>query len=362
MRFLLPEAVRSVIAQRLSAITLTTLSLLFVVAVAAIVQRADAEREVLVSQLDSGVSRVIEVRAGGSTPSLPHAFALSLTTLSSVDYVVAFGRASDTINPVTRQGPFPVRYLAGTAPGLSVPQCTSSDTRLAFVVDGDPNNQVRSSTPTALESPSGSQAVIANVTTLPLELRGRLTGALTRCPWPDQVASPALVIGYVVVESVEEVVPTSIALQSLVARMGQDLRIESAAELAQYRDVVGNEFSRQRRQGVGIAALSLVMLNLVVGTVTSVSRRTDFGRRRVLGASRLQLGLIVLLEGVLTGVLALIVGSLGIVTLHYGWHYWSDLTWLPNVVVMVVSSSAAGQIPVVVAAGYMDPIRALRVP
>lgn len=362
MRVLFSEAWRSTTSRPLPASIGIVLSVLFIGAIAAIVARSDSEQRELREHLDAGISLVIEIQAGGRDPFLPEALVEMLPSVSGVDYAISASQARDVAITATKAGPIPMRVLYGTAPGLEVAPCHLSD-HPRVSLSSATAEQFNLAVPIgAVETPDGSQFSIANFTSVPSELNVRLSGAMTRCADSYSTTSNDPVVSYVVVESIDLVSTITDVLEAIAAESIQDITVMSSTELAQYRSSIADEVSTQRTRGVWIATGSLTTLNLIIATATSILRRNEFGRRRVLGASRERLGAIVLCESLLVAGFALILGTIGIVVTQLISGPWLDLTWLPFLGVLVIASSIVGQFPVVTAAGLMDPVKILRVP
>ncbi len=119
-------------------------------------------------------------------------------------------------------------------------------------------------------------------------------------------------------------------------------------------------FGRAIVGGVLLAGLVLTGLN-VFGAVTA--RRRDFGRRRALGASRLDIIGMVLVQTTATGIGGAIVGSaVGVLVVQSAVGTAPSPDFIAAVAVLAVLATAvAALIPAAIAA-FRDPVRVLRVP
>lgn len=162
----------------------------------------------------------------------------------------------------------------------------------------------------------------------------------------------------------QDVAPATVAVGSLlgVSNVGS-IRTETSQTLVDIRAAVAGDLGRFSRQLVTIVlGVGLVLIGLnVYGSVTS--RRRDFGRRRVLGANRRTIVLIVVVQTLTPAVLGAAVGSavgIGLVA------RWAGDTppfqfILGTAVLTCLISGIASIVPALVAA-FRDPISVLRVP
>ncbi len=121
-------------------------------------------------------------------------------------------------------------------------------------------------------------------------------------------------------------------------------------------------YDSKRNQALG-AAVGSGAVALAIAAVSVLLRRSDLGRRRVLGARRSDIAHLVVLRGVLSATPASACGTaLGI------WLGWCLEGVLPPADLAVawacglVSIAAMASLPVAVIAGFRDPIRVLRLP
>jgi len=141
------------------------------------------------------------------------------------------------------------------------------------------------------------------------------------------------------------------------------LLIETSASLADVRQAVKGELGRFSRSLILFALLGGLVLTAVTVLGTVSMRRRDFGRRRVLGASRSAIVVIVLVQTGGAALIGSIVGSaVGVVVAEAVGGAAPPGTFVVGVgVLAVLAVLAAATVPALVAA-LRDPVRVLRVP
>ena len=169
---------------------------------------------------------------------------------------------------------------------------------------------------------------------------------------------------HVITRRPQDVAPVTEAVRSLLgASEPGSIRFDTSETLANIRAAVAGDLGRFGRQLVAIVlGVGLVLIGLnVYGSVTS--RRRDFGRRRVLGATRPTIVTIVVVQTLVPAVLGAALGSAVGIGLVHGWAGQAPPPpfVLATAVLTVLISALASVAPALVAA-FRDPIRVLRVP
>lgn len=139
--------------------------------------------------------------------------------------------------------------------------------------------------------------------------------------------------------------------------------IRSSDALVRVRAAVQGELGTWGRNLVGLvlcAGLVLTALN-VLGAETT--RRRDFGRRRALGASRLDIMILVTAQTVLTAIVGATAGVLiGTAVVRQILGIQPEMDFGLAVAVLAVIAATIAAMPPAVIAAYRDPVRILRVP
>ncbi len=139
--------------------------------------------------------------------------------------------------------------------------------------------------------------------------------------------------------------------------------IESSATLASLRDLVDSQLG-----GLGWALVLLVftLAGILVAAVSFafvVLRRRDFGRRRALGASRRWIVALVATQGLMSGLLGVVVGTLaGVVTLLVWRQPLPGADFVVALGLLALFVSVSGSLPPALYAASREPLRELRIP
>lgn len=207
------------------------------------------------------------------------------------------------------------------------------------------------------DDPTGDLAVVGQIT---LSQGGVLGSTVGLSPAASSDAASRLVV---VASTFSDVPRVERLLPGVLGLDPGTLRIES---LARASDTLGAVTANVDRfggvlvvvsVGVGSLFLSLIAFGIVQG------RRRDFGRKRALGASRVQLVVMVLMQILVPSLLGCTMGAvsgwLAVFVVEGGR---PSATFGVSVVVLgILATIAAALIPALLAA-YRDPVLALRVP
>lgn len=322
-------------------------------------QVVSAERAVLAS-IDAGDISTIEVIDDEGGASLNASSVRRVGSLSSVDWAIGLGPLED-VRPAGLPGaePVPSRRVVGTSPALALGlQGGSTPVALVGAASGSGLGLVDGAG--AVELASGEQLPVVG----PFSARDPLSSLDGDVLVVDPAWTGPVRRMFVQVGRPEDVVVTAAAVQQVLGTAdGQSVRVEVAEDVARVRAAVRGELGGTGRatvlQTLG-AGLALAALIIYAGLQ---ARRKDFGRRRALGASRLQLTTIVLLQMQVAALPGVAVGAVGgwiavvaIAGSGPGWQY-----PLAIAVLMLLTMAIAATVPAITAA-WRDPVSALRVP
>ena len=344
----------------------TAVTAVIVAAVCAVIvsttgQTVAIERDVL-NRIDDAGTRTIVIEDIEGRAELDQGTVARVEALAGVEWAVGFGPASD-VRPSGLDGApaVPIRSYVGDLPALVT--TSSWDPQRGVALAG-----IDAIHALGFETAAGPvQAVGANEPQMgvvgwlraeaPLEFLNR--GLLTVADEDEQV------VRIVALASSAEQVPGLAAAIGAVLDPADpsSVAILTSDALVQVRAAVQGELGTWGRNVVTLvlgAGLVLTALN-VFGAVTA--RRRDFGRRRALGASRLDIIALVTTQTVATAVVGAIAGVVVgtvVVQLTLGIAPQADFGVAVAILAVIVTAVAA-LAPAVIAA-YRDPVRILRVP
>ena len=309
----------------------------------------------LLASLDAAGAKIVTVSASGADGSpIPLTAFQRIANLSGLTWAVALGPVVDVNNVARAGGRVPLRTLVSSG----APIRFSGDASGGAYVSSTSARKLGLLGAYSVLDPLGLPVVgwfealppLDNLNTFALLPTSNDHATFERviCAVND----PASVTH--IVEAIREVVGRSIADQTTIVSdkdlVVARLRVE-AASLA---------------QGKALVLLVLGASIVVVGFVTfagTVAERKDFGRRRALGATRLQLCVLVVLSAAWPAIVGASIGAL------VGWGYLSaalgrvaSWDYVAGVAVWAVLATAGGAcLPAMIAANR-DPLRVLRVP
>lgn len=141
------------------------------------------------------------------------------------------------------------------------------------------------------------------------------------------------------------------------------LKTQTSEILIELERVLSGElggFSRQIAIGALIIGITLIIMSLVMSTN---SRKQDFGRKRVLGATRVDLILSVLSYSMIPITIGAIAGSAGGMIALKALHYpVPDVLFVFSCIYLIIIVSTLGALPAAILAGLRDPVSVLRTP
>lgn len=355
------EAIRAAISQPVaSLITALIVASVCGVIVSTTGQTVAIERDVL-SRIDDAGTRTIVVEDVDGQADLGDGVVDRINALPDVDWAIGLGIASD-VRPKGLEGAsaVPIRPLFGALPG-SVKMSRWNPVPRTALVGVDAIGLLGLETAAGPVELAGDGFEIGVVGWLdadpPLDFLNRSLVTVPR--EKDEVIR---IIG--LVSSAERVSEVRDAIESLLDPADPtSITIQTSDSLVQVRAAVQGElgtFGRNIVFGALTAGLVLTALN-VLGATTA--RRRDFGRRRALGASRLDIAALVTTQTAATATMGAAVGAVVgtvIVESLIGSMPQADFTVAVAVLAVITSSFAA--LPPALIAAFRDPVRVLRVP
>ncbi len=364
MIHLVLDAVRAA-RERLLASGLGVVAVLaFMGGMATILARSDSEGTALKRSLESEASRVLEVRAGGDTPTLPSWFATTVDEFDTVEGVVSLGPVSDVDHSETGRGPLPLWSITGGGELLGVGRC---DPRLPVAVLDDRAlgemglSVARGALVERGGQPPGRVLAIGGSTRIAPEWN-RPVAAYTTCSSGLDEESPETITVLVLVENLSDVSSVTSQLRSVIQPIGRGVSVISDADVIRFRNDVAVAAVDQRRRNLVTVTTALLGVSLLIGVVMGIARKPSFGRLRALGATRADLALLVWAETTTVALVAVSIGSLAIVTAQASVHPWQELSWLPWLGILALILAGVGTLPAVVLASLTDPVKVLRQP
>lgn len=323
-------------------------------------QTVAIERDVL-SRIDDAGTRTIVVEDTQGNAGIPPTAVARVDALSGVEWAIGFGIAAD-VRPAGLEGGLavPIRSHFGDLP----PTVTTSRW------DGAPG--------TALAGPEAIDALgfaTAAGSVQPVErqtLRMAVVGWLRAEP-PLDFLNRALLTGGADDEIVVRIIvlaASADAVPGLAQGIGAVLdatdptgvAIHTSEDLVAVRAAVRGELGSWGRSLVALvlgAGLVLTAVS-VFGAVTS--RRRDFGRRRALGASRLDIVTLVTVQAVATALIGATAGTtVGGIVIYQTLGIVPRLDFGFAVAVLAILATAIAALPPALVAAYRDPVRVLRV-
>lgn len=324
-------------------------------------QTVAIERDVL-SRIDDAGTRTIVVEDTEGRAELRSGAVDRVAVLAGVEWAIGFSLTRD-VRPAGLEGApaVPVRGYVGELPALvdTSPWDHRPGTMLAGLAAIRALGFETAAGP--VEPVADGEPQLAVVGWLaaepPLEFLNR--GLLT-------VAEPQEPVVRIIVlaEAAEDVPRLADAIGTVLdAADPASVVVRSSDMLVEVRAAVQGELGTWGRSLVGLvlgAGLVLTVLN-VFGAVTT--RRRDFGRRRALGASRLDIVILVSAQTLLTAVVGAFAGVLiGTAVVRQILGILPQADFGLAVGLLAVLATAIAALPPAAIAAFRDPVRILRVP
>lgn len=313
-----------------------------------------ANQAEILQRLDDVGARILTLVSVDGEPVIPAAAVDRIARLAGVDWVLGLGPVSDVRNRTPSGDPTPMRvYRIANAP-VGFGPAASPGARISVLsaarlgLDGA----------YSVLDPGGIPVVGWFDAEDPLE---NLESFVLVLATSDEQPLERAIISVADVGWVE---PVATALSQLIGNSASGgATVERSQALLAAREAVRTEVARGDRLLVGALVGAGVSLGSAVVSAGTLANRRDFGRRRALGATRIQLTVLVMLQTLWPSIAGALLG------LAVGFAYlWSQLGRVPSwqfptslallTILALVTASAA---PAGIAAGR-DPLRVLRVP
>lgn len=353
------EAARSALAQPVS----TIVTALIVAGVCAVIlsttgQTVLIERQIL-AQIDAAGTRSIVISDSAGDAGMTREAVERINRISSVEWAIGLGPAMDITNAGIPGGTSSaIRTIyGGIPPAIEV---TGRAPQKGEALVGPEAQRLL-----GLQAPSGGAHGAVTVAVVggfqAAEPLAFLNRSLITPPGPDESTVRSI---HILVEDSSQVTDTTrAALLLLGADNPISIQVETSQALAQVRAAIAGELGTHSRRLVAIVLASGLILTAlsVYGAVNS--RRKDFGRRRVLGASRITVVILVALQALLAAVIGASVGTLATaIVLTQASGQPPDPAFSAAVTSLALIVTTVAALPPALVAAYRDPLKVLRVP
>lgn len=328
--------------------------------------RSAAAEEAVLGQIDAQGTRTIVIQAKGTQPGMTTSTVDSLSRLNAVEAVVGLGPVTDATAAALPLGSrIGVRLGYGRVDGADLLQPVGV-LGLRVAMASPDSARVAGLPPGAgtIRLIDGEDLLVTGSLAVPAYLKD--LEPLTLIPADRSTKQHPQPLSTIVVlaHAPEDVASVANAVRGLLADVPPDgATVQSSAAMANLQAAVGGELTRQSRGlvvGLLGAAAAATFLN-VWGMV--LLRRKDFGRRRALGATRLTIVTLVVLQVLVVAILGALLGaSTGAVWLMFKAEARPALSYTSALCMALVAvACAAAAVPAGFAA-RRDPIAELRVP
>jgi len=332
-------------------------------AVLATTGQTAAQEAAVLSTIDDAGTRTITIREGSGGPGFDRDALPRILALSDVESAIGLGQTFDVRNEARRGGgaPVPTRVVfGGPNADLVVTQGRWPLPGEAAVGDGAMPRL-------GLEVPSGS---VGSVEFEPVAVVGSFRGAGPFANLANGVlvgAAPedtTMRLVVVVASAPEEVAGLAAAVVEVLSPDDRlSLRIETSEQLANVRQAVQGELGRFSRELIVFVLAGGLALTTVTVLSAVTLRKRDFGRRRVLGASRSAIVVLVLTQTAVSAVVGSAVGTVaGLAIVRQVAEAVPPWSFVVGVgTLALLAALVAAMLPALLAA-RRDPVRVLRVP
>lgn len=362
-RALIAESIRAALARPISlALTALVVAAACAVILATAGRTAATEAQVLAS-IDSVGTRLITVTDTDGSADIHPASVQAISELDGVAWALGLGPATEAVNPSlgATSGPaVPARPIVGKIPA-DVGTLTGREAAPGEAVAGS-----AAADALGLIDPAGGidtaqrrLAVVGQVHTT-----GIITGLESTVLYQAHSEDFPLRLIYVLaapgidVTSLADAVDAS--LLTPVPAAAQTTTSEAALAL---REVVSGVLGGASRQLMGIVLAAGLFLVAVTTYGAVATRRTDFGRQRALGGTRLDIAVAVLSHTALGAVIGTVIGgALGLTLTYVLTGSTPTPRFTTGLLITVIYMSLLGSLPPAIAAARRDPVRILRVP
>lgn len=365
VRVLREAAVMALTQRAATAITFMLVAGMSVAVLLTSGRTAAAEAQILAS-IDSTGSRAITIRAEPKA-GLDFSVVERLARIDGVDWVAAFGQATDVTNGAT-DGDTSVAARTVVTTDLTVLGLASSPV---------PHSGYASPSAQALLGMPDGAGFLVTSDGAEYPLSGRLTlpkfmsfldplVAIPIGPGKSATATEpgdvALVV--ILVSQPEQVAAIAAASRDLAgARDPSGITISASPEIARLHAIVQGQIGGFGR---GLTLMLTAVLATLVGTLMFglvMIRRKDFGRRRALGATRSLIVALLATNTLLVAAIAAITGTaiaLGWLSINH--EPLPDPAFVGATIVLTIAAAILGALPPAIVASRRDPLSELRVP
>ncbi len=361
----LREAIVAVAAQRVfAALTLLVVAgSAFIILVTA--GRSAAAQEAVLGRIDAQGTRTVVIQAKGVQEGITTQTVDQLARLACVESVVGFGPVTDATAAAIPEGAkVGVRTGYGILDSQPLLQPEQTTAKVVWTSPASARTLGLPAGRGSLRILNGPELLVARSVPVPEYLTAFEPLAVVPADRATSRVPAPLVTIVVLARSPQDVDALTTAVKGLLVDVPQDgASVQTSSAMAQLRDAIGGELTKQSRGivlGLLGAATAATFLN-VWGMV--LMRRKDFGRRRALGATRLTIVVLIVTQVLLVAVLGVtlgaVAGNLWVSrggAAHPSWGYTVAVA-----VSLIAAAAAAAAIPAGFAA-RRDPIRELRVP
>ncbi len=352
------ESARMCRAQPITTALIVIVAAVTSLGVLATTGRTVVAEQQLLSALDDTGARTVEVRSVDGIAAIPPAAVARVAAISGVEWVIGLSRPTDLRSTASPDLRAPSIRVVGESPALAVPPQWSQPALFVSPISGARIGLTAGAG--SVGTPFGQSLTVYGTFTgtPPLEDMNQFI-VVKDDNAPDLLDRLVLEVTDIgVVNSVSSAIPHALGT---AATAGSTVAEPQA--LLDARQVVEGKIGSWGRQVVlGALYGALILCSLTVFTGVA-ARRRDFGRRRVLGASRGQLVALVVVQSLWAALAGLAVGTpigLAVLTLSVGTlPRWGFPT---GIAIFTLGAIAIASLPPAIIAAYRDPIRALRVP
>lgn len=343
-------AVLAVIALAMTATTLLTAG-----------SAAATERDIQKS-VEAAAPRLITINVSAPSPGFDHSALGRLEKISGVDWVLGLGPARDVQPAIANLG----TNVAGRDLATDLPP----DIELSVGRSPRPGEAIVSvSTQSQLRLVEPSGIVVSGRELVPVVGQYKPSDELASLSRlvlfePLQRSSVSASLVYILADNAADV--SSIAKQAQ-ALSGidhtADVNIQTSPDLIKLGQAVSGQVGALGR-ALAFAAIGigLLLISLTV-TMSLLSRRRDFGRRRSLGATRSALLALTLMEAAIPiGVGAILGTAFGLAASVLFVGEAPPIEFAAGAMILVIVVGVAAAVPATLTAAWRDPVRTLRVP
>jgi putative ABC transport system permease protein len=362
-RALIAESIRAALARPVSlALTAVVVAAACAVILATAGRTAATEAQVLAS-IDSVGTRLITVTDTDGSADIHPASVEAISELDGVAWALGLGPATEAINPTlgATTGPaIPARPIVGEIPA-DVGTLTGREAKPGEAIAGSAAADALGLIDSAggIDTRQGRLAVVGQMQTT-----GAISGLESTVLYRVQSEDFPLRIIYVLADPGIDIASLAAAVDaSLLTPVPAAAQTTTSEAALALREVVSGVLGGASRQLMGIVLTAGLFLISVTAYGAVASRRTDFGRQRALGATRLDIAVAVLSHTAFGAIIGTVIGgTLGLIVTYVLTGSTPTPRFTTGLLIMVIYMALLGSLPPAIAAARRDPVRILRVP